>query len=147
MNEGMRVRDMERLVLRISPNLRELLETRARVNQRSMNAEAAAILEQALDAGPAALIRRALEEYHQLGRKISNTEERRQYLTGRRDEMRAAIVELMPDERSADAVIRGYEAERAKDEVDQQARIEQVKSHASDIPDIPDIPDNLKPRR
>jgi plasmid stability protein len=116
MTDPIRVRDMERLVLRISPNLRELLETRAKVNGRSMNAEAAAILEQALDAGPAALISRALTQYHLLSRRISSTEERRQYLAAQRDELRSAIVELMPDERAADALIRGYEADRAKED-------------------------------
>ncbi|MEG3084036.1 Arc family DNA-binding protein [Sphingomonas sp. PB2P12] len=141
MTDPIRVRDMERLVLRISPNLRELLETRAKINDRSMNAEAAAILEQALDAGPAALISRALTQYHLLSRKISNTEERRQHLAAQRDELRSAIVELMPDERAADALIRGYEAERAKEDAEQNARIEQAKNYTSDIPD------NLKPRR
>jgi plasmid stability protein len=116
MTDPIRVRDMERLVLRIPPALRELLETRAKINERSMNAEAAAILEQALDASPSSLINRALTHYHRYTRQLSNTEERRKDLIARQNAVRSAIVELMPDERAAEALIRGYEAERAKEE-------------------------------
>jgi plasmid stability protein len=110
------IRDMDRILLRVPDGLKRLLADRAKVNERSMNAEAVAILEQALDASPAALIRRALTQYHRFNRQISNTDERRQHLLARRDEMRAAILEMMPDERAADALIRSYEAERAKEE-------------------------------
>ena len=105
---------MERLVLRISPSLRELLETRAKVNGRSMNAEAASILEHALDGSPATLIQRALQQHWRASRAINATQKRQQDLVARRDAMRAALIELMPDERAADSMIRLYENERSQ---------------------------------
>jgi len=107
--------------------MREALKTRAELNARSMNAEAVAILERALEASSAEVLRKALVEYERSIRGIKATEARQQQLVERRDTMRAAIVDLMPDERAADAIIRAIEARQGQyDEVDTGSNLRDV---------------------
>ena len=91
MSDQTRVRDMERLVLRLPSHIRERLERRAAAQGRSMNAEAAFLLEGLLDATPEAIAQRGLREYRRVLRSIKDTEERLADLTARRDAMRPAI--------------------------------------------------------
>lgn len=110
------IREYDRLILRLPDGMREALKTRADLNARSMNAEAVAILEQALEASSAEVLRRAMVQYERAIRGIRATQERHQELAARRDVMRAAIIDLMPDERAADAVIRAIEARQGAHE-------------------------------
>jgi plasmid stability protein len=121
------IRDYDRLILRLPDGMREALKTRAELNARSMNAEAVAILERALQASSAEVLRKALVEYERSIRGIKATEARQQELVERRDTMRAAIVDLMPDERAADAIIRAIEARQGQyDEVDTGSNLRDV---------------------